>query len=299
MIEFKVINCKNYIYIANKDSWGTNINRLLFDGKMPKETNRKDWFKLDKIPDVVSEKKPDDHINTRYELKAGYTPNDMMPQVIQEDQGDEYEEVLGAYSFKYDTVPGGYKDVEFKIDEIYEREDFTFVPNKYNAETDLITKIEYPEEVYQDKPCRISSEEMFELIRRYVKAHIDTSVATIKSDYDFHFEVVKKISLTDPYTIMVDTNNSWVNKRRKPKWVERMISEKQETIINFKDKRSSSDYGKECMVVPSIVGENYTDLQKKVEKYLEDLMKQINKKYCECPNCKGWGIVEEKDDEEI
>ena len=43
---------------------------------------------------------------------------------------------------------------------------------------------------------------------------------------------------------------------------------------------------------PSIIGENYQDLQNKVDKFLTELMSQINKKYCECPTCKGWGIIE-------
>ena len=37
---------------------------------------------------------------------------------------------------------------------------------------------------------------------------------------------------------------------------------------------------------------NYQDLQNKVEKFLTELISQINKKYCECPTCKGWGIIE-------
>ncbi len=74
-----------------------------------------------------------------------------------------------------------------------------------------------------------------------------------------------------------------------------MISTKETTIINFKDKASSSDYGDDCRIAPSIDGENYVDLQNKVENYLSELMKQINKNYCECPNCKGWGIVEVKE----
>lgn len=51
-------------------------------------------------------------------------------------------------------------------------------------------------------------------------------------------------------------------------------------------------YTKDCVKAPSIIGENYQDLQNKVEKFLTELMSQINKKYCECPTCKGWGIVE-------
>ena len=85
-----------------------------------------------------------------------------------------------------------------------------------------------------------------------------------------------------------------MDKRRKPKWVDRLISTKEATIINFKDKPSSNNYGKDCVIAPSITGENYTYLQKKVYKYLSELMQQINKKYCECPTCKGWGIVEEE-----
>lgn len=83
-----------------------------------------------------------------------------------------------------------------------------------------------------------------------------------------------------------------MNKRRNLNGLDRMISTKETTIINFKDKASSSDYGDDCRIAPSIEGENYVDLQNKVENYLLELMKQINKNYCECPNCKGWGIVE-------
>lgn len=292
MINFKVIDCKNYIYISKSDKWDYDCSKYLFDSKVAESTNKEAWYRLDKIPTTILEKKLNEHINERYELKAGYTATNMLPQVIKQEEIDEYEEVLGLYTYKYDLVSGGYKEIEFTIEKVYEREDFVFIPNKYNAQTDLITQIEYPEEVYQDKPCRINSTTMFKLIRNYVKAHIDTSVATIKSDYDFHFEVVKKIALAEPYGIRVDINNSFINTRRKPRWVDRMISTKEVTIINFKDKPTSTDYGKECRVAPSIVGENYIDVQERVENYLSELMKQINKKYCECPNCKGWGVVE-------
>lgn len=289
MLEFKVIDCKNYIYISRCDRYSCNLEHYLFDGKKAEKTNKAEWYRLDKIPTIVSEKQSDKYVNERYELKVGYTPTELMPELIKKEESDEYEEVLGLYKYKYDTVPGEYKEVKFEIKKIYERKDFEFVPNKYDAETDLITQIEYPEEAYQDKPCSIDSVHMLKLIREYVKARIDTSVATITSDYDFHFEVKKKISLADPYSIRVDANNSFFNKRRKPKWVDKMISEKAVTIIEFQDKPSRTY---DCKVAPTIVGENYIDLQNKVEKYLSELMEQINKKYCECPNCKGWGIVE-------
>jgi hypothetical protein len=140
---------------------------------------------------------------------------------------------------------------------------------------------------------------MFSIIRNYVKQHIDTSCAKIKADYDFHFEVSKNIALADPYSVRVDTNNSAFNKRRKPKWVSRMISNKEVTVLNLKRDSGDTSYGDDCCVAPEIIGENYTDLSQKVDKYLEELIKTINIKYCECPNCKGWGIVEVADENKI
>lgn len=294
-LKLKVINCKNYIYIANEDYYGTkDLTQFQFDGETPEKTNKDRWFKLMSIPKVVSAKQEDKRINVRYELKAGYTATELMPQIITQEmeQSEEYDEVIGLYNYKYDTIPGEYEPIEFEIKEIYAREDFEFVQNVYDAESSLLTQIEYPEEAYQDKPCKIDSKRMLQIIRNYVKANIDTSVATITSDYDFHFEVKKKIPLADPYNILVDKNNSLFNKRRKPQWVNKMVSEKSSTIINLKDNKTSSDYGNDCVVAPSIIGKNYQDLQNKIEKYLSELMEQINKKYCECPTCKGWGIVE-------
>lgn len=297
MKEFKIIDCVNYVYIANKDRWMHSLDNYLFDGVKPEKTNKEYWYKLSKTPEKVTVKRTNKRINQRYELKEGYVATELMPSIITMEMysSDEYDNIMGCYTLKYDEVDDGYDDVEFKIDTIYRREDYTFVPNTYNAETNLITQIECPEEAYQDKPCRLDGKSMLKIIRNYIKSKIDTSVATITSDYDFHFEVRKKIPLANPYSIMVDTNNSWMNKRRKPKWVERMISAKEETIINFKEP-GGRDYGTGCVVAPSIIGENYEDLTKKVNQYLEELINRVNKKYCECPHCKGWGIVEVEDE---
>lgn len=231
-------------------------------------------------------------VNKRYELKAGYAATELMPSVITMEMynTDEYDDVIGLYSLKYDTEDGGYEQIEFEISVVYSRKDFEFVPNKYYAEVDLLTQIEYPEVAYQDMPCKLSSEQMYSVIRNYVKKNIDTRYAKIESDYDFHFEVSRNIGLADPYTKMEDINRGY--KRRKPKWVTRTISTKRATILNLKRKASDSNYGSGCDLAPEIVGENYTDLTEKVDKYLEELMTSINKNYCECLNCKGWGVVE-------
>ena len=146
-LKLKVINCKNYIYIANEDYYGTkDLTRFQFDGETPEKTNKDRWFKLMSIPKVVSAKQEDKRINVRYELKAGYTATELMPQIITQEmeQSEEYDEVIGLYNYKYDTIPGEYEPIEFEIKEIYAREDFEFVQNVYDAESSLLTQIEYP-----------------------------------------------------------------------------------------------------------------------------------------------------------
>lgn len=294
MVNFKVIDCGSYIYISS-DEYRVKFSNYLFDGKAAEPTNKSEWYRLDRIPVEVSEKKPAERINIRYELKAGYQPTELLPSVITPEmyENGEYDDVLRLYTFTYDTKEGEFEPIDFQITTIYKREDFTFVPNKYCTETDLLTQIEYPEIAYQDFPCKISSARMYSIIRTYVKNNIDMKYAQVTSDYDFHFEVQRRIPLADPYVIQVDENNSMLNKRRKPKWVSKTISEKKATILNIVS--SSSDvgkYGKDCQLAPSIVGENYADLAQKVDVYLKELMANINKNYCECPHCKGWGVVE-------
>lgn len=97
-LKLKVINCKNYIYIANENYYGvTDLTRYLFDGEVPEKTNKDRWFKLNSIPKVVAAKQEDKRINVRYELKAGYTATELMPQIITQEmeQSEEYDEVIG------------------------------------------------------------------------------------------------------------------------------------------------------------------------------------------------------------
>jgi len=169
--KFNVIDCENYIYISKTDRYCWGMSDLLFDGKAAESTNKDKWCRLSKIPTEILKKKPDERINKRYELKAGYQPTELMPSVITMEMynSDEYEDVIGLYTLKYDTKEGGYEPIEFEISTIYKRRDFEFVPNKYNAEVDLITQIECPEEAYQDMPCKLTSGQMFTIIRNYVK----------------------------------------------------------------------------------------------------------------------------------
>ncbi|MEG1725970.1 MAG: hypothetical protein RR313_11300, partial [Anaerovoracaceae bacterium] len=135
-IFFGVIQCKDYIYIKDETNTYSNaIPTLLFDGAKAEVTHKDGWYRLCKVPDKVERKLPDAQINVRYELKQGYAPSEMMPQVINLDRlcESEYEEASGLYERKYDTECGGYENVDFKVDVIYKKDDFDWVKTKYNG----------------------------------------------------------------------------------------------------------------------------------------------------------------------
>jgi hypothetical protein len=296
--EFKVIQCKDHIYIsekgASKGYYGSNIPSLLFDGVAPEKTYKDNWFKLSKIPEKVEKKLPDERINIRYELKEGYTPSDLMPQIINLTSlyDSEYEEVSGLYQQKYDVKDGGFEEIEFSIEVIYKKDDFEWIKVQYASNPDLISGIEFHPDLLQEAPCKISSEEMYGVIRNYVKTNINPLVAKVTSDYDFHFEVKKSVAIAEPYSYSLDLNSG--KKRSRPNWVQKWVSTKEVTILNLKRRSSDSNYGNDCVIAPTFFGKNQLDLEDRVNTYLKDLIDTINKEYIECPHCKGWGVIEKE-----
>jgi len=289
MLNLNVIQCKDFIYISKgecKNCYSTYLSDLMFDGIEATETFKQNWYKLDSIPKKVEKVLPKTQINIRYELKAGYTPSELLPEVIK-----EYidEEISGLYERKYDLSDNGYEELKFTINVIYKKDDFEWVKSNYNSNHDIISQIEFHPDILQEKPCCIYSEEMYKIIRNHVKANINNTVATIKSDYDFHFEVVRKLLLAEPYTVRKDLNALY--SRRKSKWVTENICSKEVSILNLKRKSSDNDYGSTCKLAPDIYGKNQLDLENKVNEYLNNLMEDINTQFKECECCKGWGVV--------
>jgi hypothetical protein len=294
---FKVIQCRDHIYITddrtgNRGYYSSDIENLLFDGNKVEKTYKNNWYKLSKIPKSVKKKLPDQKINIRYELKEGYPSSDLLPKVIYEDRliDTEYEEVSGLYQYRYDTIDGEYEEIPFTIEVIYKKDDFEWIKKQYASHPDLITQIEYHPDLYQEVPCSITSEEMFDIIRKHVKTNINPSVAKVTSDYGFHFEVKREIAIAEPYSFIVNKNAG--DKRRRPNWVTNWVRSKSITILNLRRSTMDSTYGNDCKLAPSFFGKNQTDLENKINQYLDELMAEINKQYIECPHCKGWGVIE-------
>lgn len=290
MLNLIAIQTDDKVFIKNTESYSSIIPNLIFDGEKAEKTYKQYWYFIKKIPEKIQQYGRDQYENTRYELKAGYPESELTPKVIHMSslEDSQYEEVSGLYERKYDIKKGELEDVKYRINIIAKRDKFEFIKKEFEVKYNLLDELNTYPDLLDEKPCYISSEKAYEIIRQYVKNHLDSRYVKITSDYDFHFEVAKKVKLAEPIKNVYDANKG--TRKRKSNWVTTYTENKTISFLNIKTPKGI-DYGKNCIIPKPFVGENYDDMVNKMNQYLENLIKEINTPYEECPHCKGWGVI--------
>ncbi|AOL97893.1 hypothetical protein BS16045_02176 [Bacillus subtilis] len=274
--------------IESKRYFNSQLVELLFDGKRATETYKSDWFKLDKEPSVIEKQMPAKKINHRYELKEGFQETDLTPQVINVsyiDEESEYYEVKGLYELKFEEVPQQNEKIEFEMNVIEEIDgELKLKSHNFNLNYNLLDRIQTHPMLLETKPCYLSREESYKIIRSHIKANINPKFARITSDYDFCLTVVKVLELYKPHEYVVDIN--LMHKRRKPKLEKRFQTKREVEIYNVAPKAYQS-----YSIVEPFSGKDVEDLKSNIKKFLDDLMAKINEPLVECKCCKGRGVI--------
>ncbi|MEC2062653.1 hypothetical protein [Bacillus inaquosorum] len=274
--------------IEGKRYFYSKLDELLFDGKRATETYKSDWFKLDKEPRVIERQMPAEKINHRYELKEGFQETDLTPQVINVsyiDEESEYYEVKGLYDLKFEEVPQQNEKIEFEMNVIEEIDgELKLQSHNFNLNYNLLDRIQTHPMLLETKPCYLSHEESYKIIRNHIKANINPKFARITSDYDFCLTVVKVLELYKPHEYIVDLNAMY--KRRKPKLEKRFQTKREVEIYNVAPKAYQS-----YPIVEPFSGKDVEDLKSNIKKFLDDLMAKINEPLGECKCCKGRGVI--------
>lgn len=289
-LKLVAIKTKSKVYISdnikNESYFYTKLKSLLFDGNEVTETYDNNWFELKSIPSKIEKQRPKAQINRRYELKAGFPESELTPKIVPyEDFDDCYDDVRGLYTYKYDETEEGLEEIEFEINIIEEVDDnFEMKRLDYQPIYNFLDRLVTHPKLLPLKPCKLSKQESYNIIRNHVKNNIDSRYAHITSDYDFCFTVKKKIELYQPRQYQVDINA--MHKRRKPKYETRYQRSRDVEIFEVAPKPYNN-----YTVVTEFEGENYEDLVKNIEAYLDDLMKVINEPLVECECCKGTGVI--------
>ena len=291
-LKILAIKTKDVVYItdANENSYNKSIfTYYKIDGKKPKEGYLKDWYEISKIPTKITKKVSGTDINKRYELKEGYPESELTPKLLEYPFPDEYEAIYGLYTYKSDKTEDTEQEIDFEISIIDETDDFKLIKEDYSVAHTFMDKLKYNPVQLPYRPCSISGEQAYNIIRKYVKEHIDGRYARVSSDYDFHFEVEKYITLNEPLEYQVNINQCYP--RRKAKYETRYQKCRSVKVLNIKSKNSDRSYGDDCTIPQPFVGETYEKLIENMNKYLEDLINYINKPLEDCPHCKGMGVI--------
>lgn len=313
-----VVTKKQGVFMKDVRSETYSVISLIpyfFDGKHPKQSFNKHWFIIDKIPIKIEEEVRQPDINHRYELINKELVSDKIPLgFIREDVAyyedycwyfkDEYKHLQSLYNLVSDPQPNIMKEVEFEIvaqvniDEVEEYKGFEFPVYKTrwkhegdaeitekNVRHQLLDRLVFPDIVLPARPCKLTSKQTFDIIRKHVLEHIDGKWAKVTSDYDFCFTVKKVIPLHNPIKYTIDIN---YGTRRKPKYQERYQDTREVTI--FEMTHSEANYKGYTSIEP-FSGNNEEELGDNIKEYLDELMENINKPLKECQHCKGRGVI--------
>mgnify|MGYP003478788441 CR=1 FL=1 len=154
-----------------------------------------------------------------------------------------------------------------------------------------IERLLVPEFLIHERPCHLSSHQMYKIVRAYVHDNHNRECAAITSDYDFCFTVKRRVKKAKPLErkteVLTKGNRSYKPPRFSTTKVEDTYNEIFEmTYAEYKN----GGYEKYTPIAP-LYANNLAELATFLKQYLDDLMEVINTKATECPHCEGHGII--------
>jgi hypothetical protein len=293
-VQFVGIKTKDGVYISDNVLGGpfnTYISQYKFDGIIGVPSYLKDWVLICDLPKKVEKRIPEKHTNTRYELQDGFPVSEATPKIIYDSwigEDSVWYGVMSLYTRAYDIEPEYYAPVEFEINIIDSVENFKPTVLQYPIENTILDRVTTHPILLPMKPCELSTNQTYKIIREYIKKNIDTEQAHITSDYDFCFGVEKIIQLDElePYTVDVNNINNWGRRKRKSKNETRYRKVRKVNIFDA----APRNYQQYPIVIP-FKGNNYDDMINNINNYLLNLITKINEPVVDCPNCKGLGVI--------
>jgi hypothetical protein len=283
---------------------------MFFNGKKPTGTYYPNWFYIEEYPTAIQREVCGECVNKRYELIDITLESDKMPLVIPYEYESQYNSTLieSLYRYTYDQEPNYMEDVECNIQVVCEIDNYSFPPkfeyraiakvgwneNQYtitnvNVQHQMLDKMIFPPVLLHNRPCKLSSKQMYDLTRQYILTHIDNSVAKITSNYAFCFEVKKLVPLIEPETITYQNIFGRTKKERNK--IHTAIKKYEEKSI-FEMTHEQEKY-KGYSVIPEMYADSEVELKEKVDTWLEGLMEIINKPLCQCAHCHGSGYIDD------
>ena len=148
-----------------------------------------------------------------------------------------------------------------------------------------------PEFLLHTRPCSLTSEQVYKIVRAHILNNIDGKVARVTSNYDFCF-AVEKIIETKPYEVKTEKLTSGMRSYKPPRFTTTTKTTKQQKIfeMTWKGAHHGGGYTGYTCIEPWEAN-SLQELYEYMQKYLQDLMQEINKPVVECQHCNGLGCL--------
>lgn len=156
---------------------------------------------------------------------------------------------------------------------------------------DEILKLITPEFALCQVPCKLTSHQMYRIVRQHLIENLNMKENSITSNYDFCFTVKKRVH-TKPYIVTV-TDLLHTGRRVKTKTTtknEKLVEVFEMTYSGYKGGGGYDGY----TCIPGMQGDSLDDLYRKLTTYLDDLVSTLNASVTECECCGGTGHIIEK-----
>lgn len=149
-----------------------------------------------------------------------------------------------------------------------------------------------PEFLLHTRPCSLSSQQVYKIVRAHVQNNIDCKVARITSNYDFCFEV-QRVVQHKPVEIKKEKLTSSLKSYRPPRFTTSVSTSKLVKLFSMtwagagKGVLGYGDYP----IIDGWKADSLQELYDNMQQYLSDLMQEINKPVIECNYCNGTGCI--------
>ena len=219
--------------------------------------------------------------------------------------------IKSLYKEIYKTEPELWKSEEFEVTVLREFEIDSYnkptemkigmiSENRYSFDQKLITsdlssiviysdieKLLTPEFMLHERPCSLSSSQVYSIVRNHINENIDGHCARVTSDYNFCFAVKRLVSIK-PYVYKTETKKANGRSYATPRIKSKTVSNIEVDVFEM---THSGDPYKGYTVIGGWNADNLLDMKNQIEFYLSELMLNINANVEQCNYCNGTGHV--------
>lgn len=307
---------------VNELGYYSSTIKYLVNGKELEKTWDTKWKKIEYPINSFQKIETKNNI-TGYKVRQEYEHLNLKLEI----SSFEYENLIDTISIMYmqvseekTTISDLVEGVDYKLNIILEKCDLKFgtefnwecykdssyphqgkrmirsEPNDFSysigVEYQGIDKIMFPSIVVRDNcKVKVSSKNLYDIVRIYIKENIDNNVSLITSDYDFCFSVKKRIKLLEPKEKIREILKSNNRSYKKQKFEKSTYTYAADVVV-FEMTTKEKPYEK-YPILPDLYADNLAEANEKITSLLKELIDYINEPVVLCECCKGTGLSKE------